>query len=69
MGLAPIHCLRRGARMLGPTRSSSDIWGLALVAGMLGLVSLLLLQGVLSRVVTLPQHHEPSTSRSTPSQP
>lgn len=33
-------------------------WGPALLAGMLGLVSILLLQGVLSRLVTLPQQQD-----------
>ncbi len=33
----------------------ADLWGPALLAGVLGLVSVLLLQGVLSRVVALPQ--------------
>lgn len=35
-----------------------DVWGPALVAGMLGLVSILLLQGVMSRLVVLPQQRE-----------
>ena len=35
-----------------------DAWGPALFAGMLGLVSVLLLQGVLGRLVTLPQQRE-----------
>ena len=35
-----------------------DVWGAALLAGMLGLVSILLLQGVMSRLVALPQQRE-----------
>ena len=35
-----------------------DVWGAALLAGMLGLVSILLLQGVMSRLVVLPQQRE-----------
>lgn len=35
-----------------------DIWGPALAAGMLGLVCLLLLQGVLGRLVVLPQQRD-----------
>jgi membrane protease YdiL (CAAX protease family) len=42
---------------------SSDVWGLALLAGMLGLVGVLLLQGVLGRLVTLPQQRELDPSR------
>lgn len=40
-----------------------DVWGLALLAGMLGLIGILLLQGVLSRVVTLPQQRDLDISR------
>jgi membrane protease YdiL (CAAX protease family) len=40
-----------------------DLWGLALFAGMLGLISVLLLQGVMSRLVTLPQQRELDVSR------
>jgi membrane protease YdiL (CAAX protease family) len=36
----------------------ADSWGPALLAGILGLVSILLLQGVLSRLVVLPQQRE-----------
>ena len=35
-----------------------DLWGPALLAGILGLVSVLLLQGVLSRLVALPQQRD-----------
>jgi membrane protease YdiL (CAAX protease family) len=35
-----------------------DDWGAAILAGILGLVSVLLLQGVMSRLVVLPQHQE-----------
>jgi len=35
-----------------------DAWGLALAAGMLGLVGVLLLQGVLSRLVALPRQRD-----------
>ena len=41
----------------------ADLWGPALLAGVLGLVSVLLLQGVLSRVVALPQQRELDVSR------
>jgi membrane protease YdiL (CAAX protease family) len=37
---------------------NGDAWGLALLAGMLGLASILLLQGVMSRLVVLPQQRE-----------
>jgi membrane protease YdiL (CAAX protease family) len=43
---------RRNARANG---LSDETWGAALLAGVLGLVSVLLLQGVLSRLVTLPE--------------
>ena len=39
-------------------RLPAETWGPALLAGMLGLVSLLLLQGVLSRLVVLPQQRD-----------
>ena len=35
-----------------------DVWGQALLAGMLGLASILLLQGVMSRLVVLPQQRD-----------
>ena len=41
----------------------ADAWGAAMVAGMLGLVSILLLQGVMSRLVVLPQQRELDVSR------
>ena len=40
-----------------------EAWGLALVAGLLGLASVLLLQGVLSRLVALPQQRDLDVSR------
>jgi len=40
-----------------------DLWGPALLAGVLGLVSVLLLQGVLSRVVALPQQRDLDVSQ------
>lgn len=40
-----------------------EIWAPALLAGMLGLVSVLLLQGVLSRLVELPQQRSVDPSR------
>ncbi len=39
-------------------RLPGEIWGAALLAGVLGLVSVLLLQGVLSRLVALPQQRD-----------
>lgn len=39
-------------------RLPEETWGPALLAGMLGLVSVVLLQGVLSRLVALPQQRE-----------
>jgi len=39
-------------------RLSDDVWGMALVAGMLGLVAVLALQGVMSRLVALPQQRD-----------
>ena len=40
-----------------------DAWGAALFAGMLGLVSILLLQGVMSRLVVLPQQRDLDVSQ------
>ncbi len=44
-------------------RLSEEVWGMALVAGVLGLVSIVLLQGVMSRLVTLPQQRDLDPSR------
>jgi membrane protease YdiL (CAAX protease family) len=41
----------------------ADLWAPALLAGVLGLVSVLLLQGVLGRVVALPQQRDLELSR------
>jgi membrane protease YdiL (CAAX protease family) len=41
----------------------AEVWGPALLAGMLGLVSVLLLQGVLSRLVALPQQRDLEVSK------
>ena len=47
---------------------SSDVWGAAILAGILGLISLVLFSGVLNRIVKLPQQdiselsHIPSTT-------
>jgi membrane protease YdiL (CAAX protease family) len=41
----------------------ADLWGPALLAGVLGLISVLLLQGVLSRVVALPQQRNLDVSQ------
>lgn len=41
----------------------ADLWGPALLAGVLGLVSVLLLQGVLSRLVALPQQRDLDVSQ------
>jgi membrane protease YdiL (CAAX protease family) len=41
----------------------ADAWGVALLAGMLGLMSVLLLQGVMSRLVVLPQQRELDASQ------
>ena len=40
-----------------------DAWGPALLAGTLGLSGVLLLQGVLSRLIALPQQHDLDVSR------
>ena len=40
-----------------------EAWGPALLAGLLGLASVLLLQGVLSRLVALPQQRDLDVSR------
>jgi membrane protease YdiL (CAAX protease family) len=41
----------------------SEAWGIALLAGVLGLVSILLLQGVMSRLVRLPAQRDLDPSR------
>jgi membrane protease YdiL (CAAX protease family) len=46
---------RRGSRA---NAVSEDVWGLAIGVGLLGLVATLLLQGVLGRLVTLPQQRD-----------
>lgn len=46
------HTHRRANRL------SDDVWGMALVAGLLGLVAVLALQGVMGRLVTLPQQRD-----------
>lgn len=51
---------RANARANAP---HADAWGAALLAGMLGLVSILLLQGVMSRLVMLPQQRELDVSK------
>jgi len=48
-------------------RLPEDLWGPALLAGILGLMAVLLLQGVLSRLVSLPQQRDLDISQySTP---
>lgn len=42
---------------------SEDVWVMALVAGVLGLVLVVLIQGVTSRIVTLPQQQALDTSQ------
>jgi Type II CAAX prenyl endopeptidase Rce1-like len=44
-------------------RLPDDVWGPALLAGILGLMCVLLLQGVLGRLVSLPQQHDLDVSR------
>jgi len=51
---------RRNARANALT---DEAWGLALLAGMLGLVGVLLLQGVLSRLVAVPEQRELDASQ------
>jgi membrane protease YdiL (CAAX protease family) len=51
---------RRDARA---NRVPDEVWGAAVLAGMIGLVAVLLLQGVLSRLVTLPQQRDIDPSR------
>ncbi len=46
-----------------PNRLSEDVWGAALVAGVLGLMAVVLLQGVMNRLVTLPQQRDIDPSR------
>jgi membrane protease YdiL (CAAX protease family) len=47
-------------------RLPGDLWGLALLAGVLGLMGVLLLQGVLSRLVSLPQQRDLDVSLYPP---
>jgi len=42
---------------------SSDAWGAAVIAGVLGLVAILLLQQVMSRLAVLPQQEHPDISK------
>jgi membrane protease YdiL (CAAX protease family) len=51
---------RANARANAPL---ADAWGAALLAGMLGLVSILLFQGVMSRLVMLPQQRDLDVSK------
>ena len=51
---------RMNARAKAPPH---ETWGSALLAGLLGLASVLLLQGVLSRLVALPQQRDLDVSR------
>lgn len=44
-------------------RVPEDVWGVALLAGILGLVAVVFLQGVISRLVTLPQQQDLDVSR------
>ena len=45
---------------------SEEVWGLALLAGVIGLVAVLLLQGVLGRLVSLPQQQDIDPSKYPP---
>jgi membrane protease YdiL (CAAX protease family) len=47
-------------------RLPDEVWGPALLAGILGLVGILLLQGVLSRLVSLPQQQDLDVSLYPP---
>jgi membrane protease YdiL (CAAX protease family) len=51
---------RRNSRMSSP---GSDVWPAALLAGGLGLVAVMLLQGVLGRMVALPQQQDIDPSK------
>src|SRR5262245_42572156 len=51
---------RRSAARVNPL--TEDQWGLALVAGVLGIGSVILFQGVLGRLVTLPQQQDLNVS-------
>lgn len=51
---------RANARANAP---HGEVWGVALLAGMLGLGSILLLQGVMSRLVVLPQQRDLDVSQ------
>lgn len=44
-------------------RLPEDVWGIALFAGVLGLVAVLLLQGVMSRLVTLTEQQDLDVSQ------
>jgi membrane protease YdiL (CAAX protease family) len=57
---ATAEARRRGARA---NRVPAELWGPALGAGALGLLTTLLLQGVLGRLVTLPQQRDLDPSK------
>lgn len=44
-------------------RLDGEVWGMALLAGIVGLVALLMVQAVLARMVTLPQQHDIDPSK------
>ena len=44
-------------------RVPAEVWGPALLAGLVGLVSVLLLQGVLGRLVALPDQQDPDATK------
>ena len=60
---APGLRLARHTREGAACEAAPEAWGPALLAGLLGLASVLLLQGVLSRLVTLPQQRDLDVSR------
>jgi membrane protease YdiL (CAAX protease family) len=57
------HARRTSARA---NEVPGELWGPALIAGVLGLAGVLLLQGILSRMVTLPQQRADDLSRYPP---
>lgn len=63
-GWGPPRATAEARRTLArANRLPGEVWGTALLAGLVGLVALLLVQGVLSRLVTLPQQRDIDPSK------